>query len=96
MSLRCPSCQQTPDGSDNWGGPDPCLGMLPGVISACCGHGRSIPYGPYLWTNAGVKYAGLEAIEMMRELGGHPPPGDYISCPVGILSDVSRARAISP
>lgn len=20
-------------------GPDPCLGMLPGVISACCGHG---------------------------------------------------------
>lgn len=21
------------------GGPDPCLGWLPGVVSACCGHG---------------------------------------------------------
>src|SRR5262249_18041864 len=28
----------TPDG------PDPCLGMLPGVVSACCGHGVEEPY----------------------------------------------------
>ena len=25
-------------------GPDPCLGMLPGVVSACCGHGVEEPY----------------------------------------------------
>jgi len=28
----------TPDG------PDPCLGRLPGVVSACCGHGVEEPY----------------------------------------------------
>jgi hypothetical protein len=25
-------------------GPDPCLGMLPEVVSACCGHGVEEPY----------------------------------------------------
>jgi hypothetical protein len=25
-------------------GPDPCLGMLPGVRAACCGHGGEEPY----------------------------------------------------
>ena len=96
MSDVCPVCLKQPDGSDGWGGPDPCLGLLPGVISACCGHGCSTPYGPYLFMDAGVKYAGLEAIEMMRELGGNPPAGSYISCPIGVLSDVSRERALNP
>jgi hypothetical protein len=36
----CPKCGLTaqcePDGRY---GPDPCLGYLPGVIGACCGHG---------------------------------------------------------
>lgn len=26
-------------GNSNYGDPDPCLGQLPGVTSACCGHG---------------------------------------------------------
>lgn len=26
------------------GEPDPCLGMLPGVTSACCGHGKKEGY----------------------------------------------------
>lgn len=26
------------------GGPDPCLGYLPAVSFACCGHGKSEPY----------------------------------------------------
>lgn len=26
------------------GGPDPCLGRLPGVRNACCGHGVQEPY----------------------------------------------------
>ena len=36
----CVSCGATaaPDG------PDPCLGVLPGVSSACCGHGVEAPY----------------------------------------------------
>src|ERR1700694_2922357 len=30
----CPACDQDcPDG------PDPCLGLIPGVAHACCGHG---------------------------------------------------------
>lgn len=34
----CPGCGLTADGPDD---PDPCLGRLPGVRSACCGHGRT-------------------------------------------------------
>ena len=92
----CGSCGRSADGSDGWGGPDPCLGLLPGVISACCGHGCNRPYGPYLWTDDGVGYAGLEAIEMMRILGGTPPDGDYLSCPVRRLSALSISRATAP
>ena len=31
-------CQQCHRQRKNKGDPDPCLGMLPGVVSACCGH----------------------------------------------------------
>jgi len=31
----CPSCHQAAPAAD----PDPCLGWLPGVRNACCGHG---------------------------------------------------------
>lgn len=34
----CVSCGVLTDG------PDPCLGVLPGVSSACCGHGVEEPY----------------------------------------------------
>jgi hypothetical protein len=34
----CAKCGQLFDGS-NIGKPDPCLGNLPGVDNACCGHG---------------------------------------------------------
>lgn len=34
--LPCPACAELPLP----GGEDPCLGVLPGVTSACCGHGR--------------------------------------------------------
>jgi len=36
----CPACGQIAEP----GGPDPCLGWLEGVISACCGHGVEPPY----------------------------------------------------
>lgn len=59
-------------------GPDPCLGVLPGVISACCGHGAT---PPYLWTDH-TAYYHSDAVAMMRWLGGSPPdlrykPGRY-------------------
>lgn len=34
----CKKCGRTFSGSNN-GKPDPCLGALPGVDNACCGHG---------------------------------------------------------
>lgn len=36
----CPKCgkMRNPDGTD------PCWGMLPGVVSACCGHGTEDPW----------------------------------------------------
>ena len=70
----CERCGLTSDGSDEWGGPDPCIGYLPGVTSACCGHGRTaLPaWYPYLWLEGGGKLSGPFAIERMRELGGNP------------------------
>lgn len=35
----CPFCGLTADPADDVGGGDPCLGLLRGVESACCGHG---------------------------------------------------------
>lgn len=37
----CVSCGLTAEP----GGPDPCVGWLPGYISYCCGHGVEEPYG---------------------------------------------------
>ena len=34
-SLKCPKCGKKPAKD----GCDPCLGKLPGVLAACCGHG---------------------------------------------------------
>lgn len=36
----CELCGQVCKG----GGPDACLGTIPGVSHACCGHGKSQPY----------------------------------------------------
>jgi hypothetical protein len=33
---RCPACGLA---REMFGGPDPCIGHLPGVKFACCGHG---------------------------------------------------------
>jgi hypothetical protein len=33
----CPRCHETADDYDS---PDPCLGQIPGVVGACCGHGN--------------------------------------------------------
>lgn len=37
MTETCRSCRRWYEPGDE---PDPCLGRLPGVIGACCGHGK--------------------------------------------------------
>jgi hypothetical protein len=51
--------------------PDPCLGLLPGVGQACCGHGYS---GDAVYLN---QLRGPEAAHKMRELGGNPPAAAF-------------------
>ncbi len=36
--MTCPKCLRWYDAGEE---PDPCLGELPGVVGACCGHGDS-------------------------------------------------------
>lgn len=49
QSLICPKCQIVAEGA---GHPDPCLGSLPGVKFACCGHGKD--YGYIVFENGTV------------------------------------------
>lgn len=57
----CGHCKQseTPEGHDA------CLGTLPGVRNACCGHGSS--ESAYVQFDAGTELRGLSAIEWFRE-----------------------------
>lgn len=70
-------------------GPDPCLGELPGVISACCGHGVT---PPYLWTET-TAYFHTAAARMMRRLGGDPPAIRYKPGRRTRLTEAMRAEA---
>lgn len=36
----CEGCRQVCQSGE----PDPCIGLIPGVSQACCGHGREQPY----------------------------------------------------
>ncbi len=40
IPFKCPSCYEVVEPDD----PDPCLGSLPGVQLACCGHGSGQGY----------------------------------------------------
>jgi len=60
----CKRCGKTFEGS-NIGEPDPCLGTLPGVDNACCGHGdRSAAY--IRFTN-GVAVEGFDIVTRETE-----------------------------
>ncbi len=52
----CTCCGLTADPDDGVGGADPCLGVLEGVDSACCGHG--IEEGVIDGRRIGVKVCG--------------------------------------
>ena len=59
---------------------DPCIARLPGVMQACCGHGRAgrayivgIPFG---------RLCGPAAARKMKELGGRPPQEAFLLDPI--------------
>ena len=54
---KCPKCKKT-RGAD---GHDPCLGGLPGVLFACCGHGKNT--GGYVYFENGVTLRGKFDVE---------------------------------
>ena len=54
----CPSCLREYEPGVE---PDPCLGTLPGVIEACCGHGS--PGKGYLMFKNGTLFRGFRRIE---------------------------------
>ena len=47
-------------------GHDPCLGTLPDVSNACCGHGREEE--AYVVTLDDTRYAGAKAMQLMDRL----------------------------
>ena len=60
----CKKCGLIFEGS-NIGDPDPCLGDLPGVDNACCGHG--VPDQAYIRFTNGVVIKGFTKIEFEED-----------------------------
>jgi len=60
MIRRCANCGKSWGGSE-MGEVDPCLGMLPGVDNACCGHGDASE--AYIRFISGVVVKGFITIE---------------------------------
>jgi hypothetical protein len=59
---------------------DPCIANLPGVLFACCGHGRKS--GCYVVGSPFGKLEGPAAARKMKELGGRPPTRAFLLDPV--------------
>ena len=51
----CNVCRQTADMGNE---PDPCLGTLPGVVGACCGHGKQ--HKAYVQFEDGLTFRGFK------------------------------------
>ena len=60
---ECGVCglESTPEGHDG------CIGTLPGVMNACCGHGGTYE-GAYVQFNPNVTIRGQEAIDYIKEV----------------------------
>lgn len=58
--------------------PDPCLGTLPGVIEACCGHGDTRK--AYVYFRNGMLFRGFRRIERhdLSHLEGVLPDDDDV------------------
>lgn len=72
MPVTDPDLKDAPEEIRKYFGADPCLGWLPGVRHACCGHGGRRG-NPVLGLRDGRTLVGNEALAKMRELGGSPP-----------------------
>ncbi len=68
---NCALCQipDTPEGHD------PCLGTIPGVTNACCGHGD--PVAAYIQLETGSHAQGMEALRAFKilKIGPTNPAG---------------------
>lgn len=60
--MRCKACQRVLP----LDGPDPCLGMLPGVSAACCGHGGE---AYVLFSNGQVLRGRFDSSEKLDNVG---------------------------
>ncbi len=63
----CGVCNEprTPEGHD------PCLGTLPGVMNACCGHGN--PKEAYVQIDSSREVRGSKALNYFKIYGRHVP-----------------------
>lgn len=64
----CKKCGEIFSGSND-GESDPCLGELPGVDNACCGHG--VPTESYIRFSNGVVVKGFTEIEYTENYKSH-------------------------
>jgi hypothetical protein len=65
VTVACPACRRVYEPGVE---PDPCLGQLPGVRGACCGHGD--PAGAYIGFESGTVIRGFTKVERYPA----PPP----------------------
>lgn len=63
----CAACGLCAAGRDT---PDPCLGPLPGVLAACCGHG--LLHSAYVHRTGTRVLTGESAAAWLRAAGGNP------------------------
>ncbi len=84
----CPQCRRLPTAE----GHDACLGTIPGVHSACCGHGRET--GTIYWGPSMCKTALLS----LRELSGKSlrDVGREVDVSISYLSRLERAESNDP
>ena len=61
--VECRTCGET---KNSFRGPDPCMGYLPGVKAACCGHSQW--YCAYVMMRDGSVVRGRAAIELIEKL----------------------------
>lgn len=69
--------------------PDPCLGELPGVRHACCGHGD--PSQAYIVFENGIKVTGFKVEKPDLELLGKMERGEVGNVP-GVGDEIRKLR----
>lgn len=83
--LNCTVCKQPCPLKE----PDPCLGTLPGVAHACCGHGD--PDKAYILFKNGVKVTGFKVERPDLELLGKMERGEVGNVP-GVSTAIRKLR----